>query len=193
MLEGRRIAILAEDGFEDVELMEPLRVLSAAGATVLIVGSGCQPTYRGRHGTTEVRVDVNAAEVGPGEFDAVVVPGGYAPERMSLHDDVIKFVRAASDAGKIIAAIGLGSQLLISAGIAPGHRLTSWPSLASDLRQAGATWVYEPVVRDGNVITSRKSADLPQFDRAIIGALQAVPPGNSASPATGAAARQPAL
>ncbi len=193
MLEGRRIAVLAEDGFEDVELTEPVRVLRSAGATVLIVGSGCQSTYRGKHGHAEVPVDVNAADVYPGEFDAIVVPGGYAPERMSLHSDVIKFVQAASDTGKIIAAIGLGPQLLISAGVARGRRLTSWPSLASDLRQAGATWVYEPVVQDGNLITSRKSADLPLFNWAIIGALQGVPAGNSVSPIPGAPERQPAV
>ncbi len=191
MLEGRRIAILAEDGFEDVELTEPLRVLSSAGTTVLIVGSGCQSTYRGKHGHAEVPVDVNAADVGPGEFDAVVVPGGYAPERMSLHSDVIKLVRAASDAGKIIAAISLGPQLLISAGVARGRRLTSSPSLASDFRQAGATWLYQPVVQDGNVITSRKSADLPLFNRAIVGALQGLPTDNSVSPIPGASERQP--
>ena len=190
MLEGRRIAILAEEGFDDVELTEPLRVLRAAGATVLVVGSGCQPTYRGKHGIAEVSVDVDVTDVGPAEFDAVVVPGGYAPDKMSLHPAVIEFVRAANDAGKIIAAICLGPRLLVPAGVARGRRLTSWPSLAGDLRHAGATWVYEPVVQDGNLITSRKSADLPLFDRAIVRALQGVSGDDSASPIPGDARRE---
>ncbi len=191
MLEGRRIAILAEEGFDDVELMEPLRVLGAAGARVVIVGAGCQSTYRGRRGTAEVRVDANVADVDPGEFDAVVIPGGYAPEKMDLHPDVVEFVRAAHAAGSLIAAICLGPRLLISAGVARGRRLTSWPSLVSDLRQAGATWVYEPVVQDGNVITSRKPADLPLFNRAIVRALEGVPWNNSVSPVPGATNREP--
>lgn len=121
MLEGRRIAILIEEGFGDVELMETLTVLKAAGG---------QTMYRDKRGTAEVRAGANTADVDPGEFDTVVVPG-CAPDRMGLHLDVIEFVRAAHDAGKTIAAIGLEPRLLISAGTARGRRLAFRRSLSS--------------------------------------------------------------
>ncbi len=171
MLSGRQIAILAEEGFDDIELTEPLRVLKNAGAVVVVVGSGCQGSYHGRKGTATIQVDIDARNARAEEFDAVVVPGGYAPGRMSLHPATVDFVRKAHDSGKIIAAICQGPLLLIAVGITCGRRVTSWPSLATDLRAAGAIWTYEPVVRDGNIITSSKPADLPQFNRAIIRAV----------------------
>ena len=171
MLEGKRIAILAEEGFEDAELIEPLRAMKDAGARVLVVGSGSQKSYKGKKGGAIVPVDTTAEQVNARDFDAIIVPGGYAPDRMRLHQSMIDLVRKAYDAGKIIAAVCHGPQLLISANIVKGHRLTSWPSVAIDLKNAGAIWVDEPVVRDGNLITSRKPADLPRFNEAIIEAL----------------------
>jgi protease I len=172
MLEGKRIAILAEEDFEDAELMEPLRAMKDAGASVLIVGSGSKRSYKGKRGSAEVTADTTADKVEAGEFDAIIVPGGYAPDKMRLHQPMIDLVRKAHAAGKIIAAVCHGPQLLISAGIVKGRRVTSWPSVAVDLKNAGAVWVDEPMVRDGNIITSRKPADLPQFDKAIIEALR---------------------
>jgi protease I len=172
MLEGKRIAILAEEDFEDAELMEPLRAMKNAGATVVIVGSGSKKSYKGKRGSTEVKADTTADEVDASDFDAVIIPGGYAPDKMRLHRPMIDLVRKAHAAGKIIAAVCHGPQLLISAEIVKGRRMTSWPSVAIDLKNAGAVWVDEPVVRDGSIITSRKPSDLPQFDEAIIAALR---------------------
>ena len=181
MLAGKRIAILVEQGFEDVELIEPLKAMKDAGAKVLIVGSGSQESYKGKRGTATVKVDVTADTVKAEGFDAVIVPGGYAPDKMRLHQHMIKLLRKAYDAGKIVAAICHGPQLLISADIVRGRRVTSWPSVAIDLKNAGATWVDEPVVQDRNLITSRKPADLPRFNRAIIESLARLPQKGSGS------------
>ncbi|MFH0846543.1 MAG: type 1 glutamine amidotransferase domain-containing protein [Chloroflexota bacterium] len=171
MLEGKRIAILAEDDFEDLELTEPLRAMKDAGARVVIVGSGSKSSYRGKRGTITVTVDATADKVKADDFDAIIIPGGYAPDKMRLSQSMIDLVRKAYGGGRLIAAVCHGPQLLISANIVKGMRLTSWPSVALDLRNAGAIWVDEPVVRDGNIITSRKPADLPKFNKAIIEAL----------------------
>ena len=171
MLAGKRIAILAEDNFEDSELTEPLRAMKDAGARVIIVGSGSKKGYRGKRSLAEVKVDANADKVEPSQFDAIIVPGGYAPDKMRLHQSMVDLVRNAHAKGKIIAAICHGPQLLISADIVRGRRVTSWPSVAVDLKNAGAIWINEPTVRDGNIITARKPADLPKFNKAIIEAL----------------------
>jgi protease I len=171
MIVGKRIAILAEDDFEDSELMEPLRAMKDAGARVLIVGSGSKQSYKGKRGSATIMVDTTADKVKAEDFDAIIVPGGYAPDKMRLYQPMIDLVKKAYDGGKVIAAICHGPQLLISAGIVRGHRVTSWSSVAVDLKNAGATWVDEPVVRDGNIITSRRPFDLPKFNKAIIEAL----------------------
>ena len=173
MLDGRRIAILAEEDFEDAELIVTMRMMKNVGAKVVIVGSGSQESYRGKRGNATIVVDATADRVKAEDFDAVIVPGGYAPDRMRLYQSMIDLVRKAHDLGKLIAAICHGPQLLLSAGIVNGRRVTSWPSVAVDLKNAGAKWVDEPVVRDGNLITSRKPADLPRFNEAIIEALRA--------------------
>ena len=172
MLEGKHIAILAEEDFEDAELMQPLRAMNDAGASVMIVGSGSKKSYRGKRGSAQVTADATADKVDAGQFDAIIVPGGYAPDKMRLHQPMIDLVRKANAAGKVIAAVCHGPQLLISAEVVKGRRVTSWPSVAVDLRNAGAIWVDQAVVRDGNIITSRKPADLPQFNEAIIEALR---------------------
>ncbi len=171
MLEGKRIAILAEEDFEDSELMEPLRAMKDAGARVVIVGSGSKQRYKGKRGSTTITVDTTADKVKAEDFDAAIIPGGDDPDQMRLHQPMIDLVRKAHDEGRVIAAICHGPQLLISAGIIKGRRVTSWSSVSVDLKNAGAIWVDEPVVRDGNIITSRKPADLPKFNKAIIGAL----------------------
>lgn len=171
MLVGKRIAILVEEGFEDSELAESLRAMKDLGARVVIVGSGSKRNYKGKHGSVAVAVDTNADMVKPEDFDAVIIPGGYAPDKMRQFPPMIDLVKKTHDAGKIIAAICHGPQLLISADIVRGRQVTSWPSVAVDLENAGAIWIDEPVVRDGNIITSRKPADLPRFNKAIAEAL----------------------
>ena len=172
MLDGKRVAILAEEDFEDSELIEPMRAMKNAGAKVVVVGTGSKETYKGKRGSTTVRVDATADKVKVEDFDAIIIPGGYAPDKMRLHQPMVDLVKKAYDSGKVVAAICHGPQLLISAEIVRGHRVTSWPSVAVDLRNAGADWVDASVVQDGNLITSRKPADLPSFNKAIIEALR---------------------
>ncbi len=183
MIEGKRVAVLAEEDFEDSELMEPLRAMKDAGARVTIVGSGTKDTYRGKRGLVSIKVDTTADKANPEDFDVVIIPGGYAPDKMRLHQSMIDFVRKAFDLGKVVAAICHGPQLLISADVVRGKRVTSWPSVAVDLRNAGAIWVDEPVVMDGNLITSRKPADLPKFNKVIIGIFETAAPVTSQQPA----------
>jgi len=172
MLGGNRVAVLIEEGFEDSELAEPIKALKDAGAKVVVVGSGSQENYLGKRKKIQIKPNANADEVHATNFDAVIIPGGNAPDKMRLHPSMIDLVREAFDTGKIIAAICHGPQLLISADVVRGRRVTSWPSVAVDLRNAGAEWVNEPVVRDGNLITSRKPVDIPKFNKAIIDALK---------------------
>ncbi len=170
-LDSRKIAILIEEGFEDPELSEPLEAMKKAGADVTVVGSGSKQKYTGKRGKVSISTDTTADKVRGEDFDAVIIPGGHAPDKMRLHPEMIELVKRAHDAGKLIAAVCHGPQLLISAEVVKGRKLTSWPSVAIDLKNAGANWVDEAVVRDGNIITSRKPADLPQFNQAIIEAL----------------------
>lgn len=170
-LAGKRIAILVEQDFEDSELAEPLHVMKDAGADVVLVGSGSQETYKGKKGTVSVRPDTTADRVRAADFDALIIPGGYAPDKMRLHPPMVDLVRDAYHQGKVVAAICHGPQLLISADVVRGRTLTCYPSIAVDVRNAGGSYVDEPVVRDRNLITSRRPADLPAFDNAIIEAL----------------------
>jgi len=172
MLDGKRIAILAEEDFEDSELIVPMWGMKNAGAKVLIVGSGSKETYQGKRGSVAIRVDATADKVKADDFDAIIIPGGYAPEKMLQHKSMVELVKKANELGKVIAAVCHGPQLLIAAGIVKGRRLTSWPAFGAELKKAGAKWVDEAVVRDGNLITSRKPADLPRFNKAIIEAIR---------------------
>jgi len=171
MLEGKRFAILAEEDFEDSEFTEPLRAMKDAGASVRIVGSRSKKSYRGKRGSVEVTAAAIAHKLEASQFDAIIVPGGYVADKMRLHQPMIDPVRKAHAEGKIIAAVCHGPQLLISADIVKGCRATSWPSVAMDLKNDGAIWVDEPMVRDGSIITSRESADLPRLNKAAIDAL----------------------
>ncbi|MGD9116670.1 MAG: type 1 glutamine amidotransferase domain-containing protein [Dehalococcoidia bacterium] len=172
MLDGKRIAILAEDDFEDSELIEPLRSMKNAGARVVVVGTGSKTSYKGKRRNATVSVDNTADKVKAEEFAAVIIPGGYAPDKMRRDPDMVELVKKAYQMGKVIAAICHGPQMLISADIVRGRKVTSWPSIAVDLTNAGAEWRDAPVVQDGNLITARKPADLPRFNKAIIDALR---------------------
>jgi protease I len=172
MLDGKRIAILAEDDFEDSELIVPMWGMKNAGAKVLIIGSGSKEIYQGKRGSVAIRVDTTADKVKAEDLDAIIIPGGRAPARMRKHKSMVDLVKKADELGKVIAAVCHGPQLLIAAGIVKGRRLTSWPSVAAELKKAGAEWIDEAVVRNGNLITSRKPADLPRFNKAIIEALR---------------------
>lgn len=171
-LEGKKIVLLVESDFEDVELSEPLEAMQKAGANVTIVGPKAGTSYEGKKGKVRVKSAASANDISIEDFDAVIIPGGYAPDKMRLHQPMIDLVKRANEKGMLIAAVCHAPQLLISAEIVKGRRMTSWPSVAIDLKNAGAEWVNEKVVRDGNLITSRQPADLPAFNDAIIFALQ---------------------
>lgn len=172
MLDGKRIAILVEEDFEDSELIVPMWGMKNAGAKVLIVGSGSREIYQGKRGSVAIRVDTAADKVKAEDFAAIIIPGGRAPARMGKHKSMVDLIKKADELGKVIAAVCHGPQLLIAAGIVNGRRLTSLSSVAAELKAAGAEWADEAVVRNGNLITSRKPADLPRFNKAIIEALR---------------------
>jgi protease I len=171
----KKIAMLIEQDFEDVEVTDPLKAFTDAGIQVTVVGNKAGETYTGKHKKAQQKADTTPDKVNIREYDALYIPGGYAPDKMRLHQSMIDLVRQFADAGKLITALCHGSQMLISADIVRGRRMTSWPSVAVDLKNAGAEWVDQPVVIDGNFITSRKPDDIPQFSKAVIEALQRTP------------------
>lgn len=170
-LNGKRIVVLAEDLYNELELWVPYYRMLEAGADVLLVGPEADRTYKSKVGMP-VRTTAAAADLYGADFDAVIIPGGYAPDRMRRHDSMIRLVRDAYDAGRLIAFICHAGWLAISADIVRGKRATCFFSIKDDLVNAGAEYIDAPVVRDGNLITSRQPDDLPQFCRAIIAALQ---------------------
>jgi protease I len=170
LLEGKRIAILAENFYEDLELWFPLLRFRGLGAEVVVVGSGSSDTYAGKHGYP-VTVDKAASEVNAGDFDAVIIPGGYAPDHMRRHPEMIALVRQACEHGKVVAAICHGPWMLASAHILKDKTVTAFFAIKDDLVHAGATYVDREVMVDGTIITSRKPDDLPAFCDAIAVAL----------------------
>ena len=173
-LKDKRVAMLVEEEFEDRELTGPLDALRAAGAQVILVGPTAGAQFVGKRGDARVTSDVAAGAARMKDFDALVIPGGHAPDRMRLRHAMVDLARDAMNAGKPVAAICHGPQVLISANVLKGRTLTCWPSIAIDVKNAGGLYVDKPVVQDGNLITSRKPDDVPAFTEAIIRALAAV-------------------
>lgn len=167
---GKRVAILVEDEFEDRELSGPLEILKRAGLEVVLVGPMAGGQYRGKKGEV-VTADLAAGRVRASEFDALVIPGGHAPDRMRMRHAMVDLTRDMVAAGKPVAAICHGPQLLISVNALRGRTVTCWPSIAIDVKNAGGLYVDRPVVEDGNLITSRKPDDVPLFAEAILRAL----------------------
>jgi protease I len=170
-LDGMKIAILVADGFEQVELVEPRKALDAAGAETSVV-SPAQNKVRAWAFTDwgmEIDVDVPLVDAGADEFDALLLPGGVInPDKLRIIPAAIAFITSFVAAGKPIASICHGPWTLIEAGAARGRRMTSWPSLRTDLSNAGANWVDKEVVVDNMVVTSRKPDDIPAFNREMI-------------------------
>jgi deglycase len=170
-LRNRRVAALVDNGFEQSELLEPKKALEAAGAKVDVVSpqngnvKGWQHTTWGQ----EVNVDRSLETARADEYDALLLPGGVMnPDKLRANPKAVAFVKAFVDNGKPIAAICHGPWTLIEAGAVRGRTMTSWPSLQSDLRNAGATWVDKEVVTDNGLVTSRKPDDIPAFNRKMI-------------------------
>ena len=170
-LAGKRVAILVADGFEQVEMTEPRRALEEAGAFVSLVSPSLDQVQGFNHADKADRfaVEVHLDDANEGEFDALLLPGGVAnPDQLRIREKAVAFVRAFADAGKPIAAICHAPWTLIEAGVVNGRTLTSWPSLKTDLINAGAQWVDQEVVTDNGLVTSRKPADIPAFNRKMI-------------------------
>lgn len=173
-LTGKRIAILATDGFEQSELVQPLESLSNHGATVTVIAPeagrirGWDKTDWGK--AVDVDITLDAARVG--DFDALVLPGGVInPDQLRTKPDAIRFISDMADTGKPVAAICHAPWLLAEAGLTKGRRVTSYGSIKTDIANAGGEWRDESVVRDGNIITSRSPRDLDNFIEAIAEAL----------------------
>ena len=169
-LEGKKVMILVEELFNVFEFWYPYYRLKEAGATVVVVGSGSAGTYTGKP-ATEVRVDAGAAEVDVEAFQGMVIPGGYAPDRMRRYPAMVALVRDMVESDKPVAAICHAGWMLASAGVLKDRRVTSFFAIRDDMVNAGARWSDEEVVVDGNLVTSRTPEDLPAFMRAFLGKL----------------------
>jgi protease I len=169
-LTGKKIAILAETLYEDQELWYPYYRLREAGAQVQVVGPR-KGVFESKHGYP-VKADCGADEVKAADFDAVIIPGGYAPDHMRRNKAMVDLVRDSVRQGKVVAAICHAGWMLASAGVLKGRKATCYIAIKDDVINAGAEYLDQEVVRDGNLITSRFPADLPAFCRTIIAALK---------------------
>ena len=171
MLKGKKVAILAADMFERVELEEPRKALEDAGADVEVVSleEGEIKGFDHFDPANTVKVDHTVEEVSHDEYDALLIPGGVGnPDQLRGDEDALSFVRGFHQAGKPMAVICHGPWVLVESGVVRGKRVTSWPTLQTDIRNAGGDWVDEEVVVDGNVVTSRKPDDIPAFNREML-------------------------
>lgn len=170
-LEGCKVAILVADGFEQSELTEPKKALESAGARTSIVSPAKSEVQAWKHFDKgeKFKVDVALERAKPQEFDALLLPGGVAnPDQLRMIPEAVQFVREFFDSGKPVAAICHGPWILIEANAVRGRKVTSWPSLKTDLRNAGAEWVDAEVIVDRGLITSRKPGDIPAFNKKMI-------------------------
>jgi len=170
-LKGKKVAILVTHGFEQSELLEPRKALDEAGATTMVVSpaDGKVRGWNHKEWGNEVPVDVPLKSANAEEFDALLLPGGVMnPDQLRMIPEAVTFVKRFKKAGKPIAAICHGPWTLVEADVVRGHTLTSWPSLKTDLKNAGAAWVDREVVNDPGLVTSRKPDDIPAFNREMI-------------------------
>ena len=170
-LDGLAVAVLVDDGFEQSELLKPREALDAAGASTRVVSprDGRVRGWNHAEWGEQVKVDVALEQARPEDYGALLLPGGVMnPDKLRMNPKAVAFVRAFFDAGKPVAAICHGPWTVLESGNAKGRRMTSWPSLQTDLRNAGASWTDEEVVVDGNLVTSRKPDDIPAFNREMI-------------------------
>jgi protease I len=166
----KRVAMLIEDEFDDRQVTESIDALRHAAVEVVLVAPLAGRPYTGQRGA-QVSADLAAGKARAKDFDAVVIPGGHAPDRMRMRHAMVDLVRDAIGAGKPVAAICHGPQLLISVNALRGRSVTCWPSIAIDVKNAGGLYMDKPVVEDGAIITARKSDDIPLFTDAIVRAL----------------------
>ncbi|MBM4429607.1 MAG: type 1 glutamine amidotransferase [Chloroflexi bacterium] len=172
-LKGKRIALLLGPGYEDLEFWVPLMRMQEEGAQVTVVGLNAGEVYSSKSGGLEAQADVGADQVRAADFDAVLVPGGWAPDKIRRYAAVTSLVRDVYEQGKIVGSICHAGLVLISAGIVRGKRATGSLGIKDDLVNAGATWVDEPAFRDGNLVWGRVVPDIPSYCRELMAALTA--------------------
>ncbi len=163
----KKILILLEKGVEDSEFIYPYYRFQEEGFKMDIVAPQAKKDYVGKHGVPFTS-EFSPSDIDLNDYDAVIIPGGQAPDRMRIHPDLVQLVKEANSKGKVISAVCHGPQMLIEADIVRGKTVTSWPSVRTDLKNAGANVVDEPAVVDGNIVTSRSPDDLPDFCKATI-------------------------
>lgn len=170
-IEGKRVAVLVEKLYEDLELWYPVLRLREAGCAVTIVGPKAGETYASKHGYP-AKSEASAAEVKASDFDAIIIPGGYSPDHMRRHKAMVDLVIDAAKLGKVLAAICHGPWMLCSSKALKGKRVTGYMSIRDDVENAGGVWEDAACVVDGNFVTSRTPDDLPAFMKGIFAALE---------------------
>ncbi|HOW28249.1 MAG TPA: type 1 glutamine amidotransferase domain-containing protein [Elusimicrobiota bacterium] len=170
-LKGKTVGILVEKDYQDLEVWFPALRLQEEGAEVLFIGTGSAAEYKGKYGYPAA-VDVTADKLNADSLDALIVPGGWAPDFLRRYESVLKLVRGVFKKGKIVASICHGGWVLASANVLKGKTATSFSAIRDDVSNAGARWVDKETVVDGNLITARKPEDLPAFCKAIIASLE---------------------
>jgi protease I len=168
--QNKRVLIFAENDYEDLELWYPKLRLIEAGVQVTVAGPR-EKVYKSKHGYP-VETDGNVGDFNPAEFDGVIVPGGWCPDRLRRYEEVLAFTRETARAGKLVAAICHGGWVLVSADVLRGKRCTSVPAIKDDMKNAGAAWVDEPTVVDGSLVTAQVPKDLPAFCREMLAVLE---------------------
>ena len=166
-----KVAFVLADDFEDSEFQVPYDRIRDAGHQVTVIGAEAGREVKGKKGKAAFTIEATPDEVNASDFDALVIPGGYSPDKLRTSQGIVKFVQGMFDGDKPVAAICHAGSLLVEADAVRDRAVTSWPSIRTDLVNAGATWVDQEVVEDGNVITSRKPDDLDAFVDAILGRL----------------------
>lgn len=169
-LKNKKVIVFVETDYQDLEVWYPVLRLREEGIDVKIVGTGSSKIYKGKYGYP-ITVDIDADKINPANFDAVIIPGGWAPDYLRRYPSVVNIVKKMFEKEKIVASICHGASLLVSAGILKGKKITCFISVKDDVVNAGAKFLDEEVVVDGKLITSRKPDDLPAFCKAIIKAL----------------------
>jgi protease I len=170
-LQGKRIAVLVGPGYEDLEFWVPLMRMQEEGAEATVVGIKAGDTYASKSGGLMATAEVGADEVSADDFDGVLVPGGWAPDKLRRYEAITSLVRDAYNQGKIVGSICHAGLVLISAGIVSGHRATGSKGIKDDLVNAGAQWVDEPAFRERNIVWGRVVADIPDYVRVLVAAL----------------------
>jgi len=168
-----KVAFILDEMFEDSEFRVPYERVNEAGHEAIVVGLEKGKKVEGKKGKESITIEVSAEEADPANFDALVIPGGYSPDKIRTNEKMVAITRKMVDSGKPVAAICHAGWMLAEADVLKGKTVTSWPSIKTDLKNAGAEWVDQEVVEDGNLITSRKPDDLEAFSKALLSQIAA--------------------